>query len=72
MDVYIKRMKTVRSFTNVIANLRDVNLRPTRQRIALAKMLFDGDNRHITAENRKHISCNNCSKHGRPLEMPIA
>ena len=50
MDAYTNKMETVRSFTNVIARLRDVNLRPTRQRIALAKMLFDGDNRHITAE----------------------
>ena len=44
------KMQTIRSFTNVIARLRDVNLRPTRQRIALAKMLFEGDDRHITAE----------------------
>ena len=43
-------MQTIRSFTNVIARLRDVNLRPTRQRIALAKILFEGDDRHITAE----------------------
>ena len=43
-------MQTIRSFTNVIARLRDVNLRPTCQRIALAKMLFEGDDRHITAE----------------------
>ena len=50
MDAYINKMEIVRSFTKVIAMLRDVNLRPTRQRIALAKMLFDGDNRHITAE----------------------
>ena len=46
----MNQMETVRSFTNVIARLRDVNLRPTRQRIALAKMLFEGGNRHITAE----------------------
>ena len=46
----MKHMETVRSFTNVISRLREVNLRPTRQRIALAKMLFEGENRHITAE----------------------
>ena len=50
MDAYINKMEIVRSFTNVIARLRDVNLRPTRQRIALAKMLFEVDDRHITAE----------------------
>jgi Fur family iron response transcriptional regulator len=43
-------MEPKRSYTNVITRLREVNLRPTRQRIALAKMLFDGENRHITAE----------------------
>jgi Fur family iron response transcriptional regulator len=30
--------------------LRAVGLRPTRQRLALAKLLFEGGNRHITAE----------------------
>ena len=34
-----------RSYTNFITRLREVNLRPTRQRIALAKMLFDGESR---------------------------
>ena len=31
--------------------LRDAGLRPTRQRIVIAKILFDGRNRHVTAEN---------------------
>ena len=43
-------METERSYTNVITQLRVVNLRPTRQRIALAKLLFEGGNKHITAE----------------------
>ncbi|OUR76260.1 transcriptional repressor [Alphaproteobacteria bacterium 46_93_T64] len=30
--------------------IRKANLRPTRQRIALANLLFSGGNRHITAE----------------------
>ncbi|MDG1437911.1 MAG: transcriptional repressor, partial [Emcibacteraceae bacterium] len=30
--------------------MQDVGIRPTRQRLALAKILFDGDNRHVTAE----------------------
>jgi len=46
----MKHMETKRSYTNVITRLREANLRPTRQRIALAKILFEGDNRHITAE----------------------
>lgn len=30
--------------------LRDAGLRPTRQRMALGRLLFAGDDRHITAE----------------------
>jgi Fur family iron response transcriptional regulator len=30
--------------------LNKVGLRPTRQRLALAKLLFDGADRHVTAE----------------------
>jgi len=30
--------------------LREHNLRPTRQRVALAALLFDGSPRHVTAE----------------------
>jgi len=30
--------------------LRDAGLRPTRQRLQLAGLLFDGGNRHVTAE----------------------
>ncbi len=30
--------------------LRDAGLRPTRQRLGLARLLFDRGNRHITAE----------------------
>jgi Fur family iron response transcriptional regulator len=34
----------------VLERLRAAGLRPTRQRLALAKLLFDGDDRHVTAE----------------------
>lgn len=30
--------------------MQDAGLRPTRQRLALAKLLFDDDDRHVTAE----------------------
>lgn len=30
--------------------LRDAGLRPTRQRLGLARLLFDADDRHVTAE----------------------
>ena len=34
----------------IIAMLREAGLRPTRQRIALATLLFSGGDRHVTAE----------------------
>lgn len=34
----------------VVARLRDVGLRPTRQRVALMRLLFGGADRHVTAE----------------------
>lgn len=33
-----------------LARLREVNLRPTRQRLALARLLFEPGDHHITAE----------------------
>jgi Fur family iron response transcriptional regulator len=39
-----------RPYTRVIGMLNTVGLRPTRQRLALAKLLFDGADRHVTAE----------------------
>ena len=33
------------------ARLRAAGLRPTRQRVALARVLFEGDHRHVTAES---------------------
>ena len=41
---------TERPFTQVISLLHDAGLRPTRQRMALARLLFDSGDRHITAE----------------------
>ena len=43
-------MNAVRPFSHVLDLLRAVGLRPTRQRLALAKLLFEGENRHVTAE----------------------
>ncbi len=40
-----------RPFAQAINRLREVDLRPTRQRLALAKLLFErGCDRHVTAE----------------------
>ena len=33
------------------ARLRAAGLRPTRQRVALARLLFEGGHRHVTAES---------------------
>jgi Fur family transcriptional regulator, iron response regulator len=35
---------------DAIERLRAAGLRPTRQRLALARLLFDGGDRHVTAE----------------------
>ncbi|WP_343713714.1 iron response transcriptional regulator IrrA [Inquilinus sp.] len=36
--------------TAPVARLLEAGLRPTRQRVALARLLFDGRDRHVTAE----------------------
>ena len=43
-------MNKVRPFSHALDRLRSAGLRPTRQRLALAKLLFDDHDRHITAE----------------------
>ena len=35
---------------NAVEKLRNLNLRPTKQRIILANQIFDGKNKHFTAE----------------------
>ncbi len=43
-------MDKIRPYSQALDRLRNAGLRPTRQRLALAKLLFDGEDRHITAE----------------------
>jgi Fur family iron response transcriptional regulator len=43
-------MNSVRPYTGVLDRLKAAGLRPTRQRLALAKLLFEGKDRHVTAE----------------------
>src|SRR2546423_146566 len=43
-------MRMLRPSPNLVERLRAVGLRPTRQRLALARLLFDGEDRHVTAE----------------------
>jgi Fur family iron response transcriptional regulator len=42
--------KTVRPFGRVYDRLREAGLRPTRQRLGLARLLFENGDRHVTAE----------------------
>ena len=43
-------MTTPRQFGPALERLRGAGLRPTRQRLALARLLFDRGDRHMTAE----------------------
>jgi len=39
-----------RPFANAVEMIRAAHLRPTRQRLALARLLFESGDRHVTAE----------------------
>jgi len=39
-----------RPYARALDRLKSAGLRPTRQRLALAKLLFDNGDRHVTAE----------------------
>ncbi len=43
-------MTQPRPYANALEMLRTASLRPTRQRLALARLLFDRGDRHVTAE----------------------
>ena len=43
-------MDKLRPYSHIIDSLRSAGLRPTRQRLALTKLLFGGEDRHVTAE----------------------
>lgn len=43
-------MMSVRPYADAVEKLRAAGLRPTRQRLALWKLLFSGGDRHVTAE----------------------
>jgi Fur family transcriptional regulator, iron response regulator len=47
---YIARMSGVHLSLNALERLRAVGLRPTRQRLALARLLMGNGDRHVTAE----------------------
>jgi Fur family iron response transcriptional regulator len=43
-------MDAMRPFAHALSRLQSAGLRPTRQRLALAKLLFENGDRHLTAE----------------------
>jgi Fur family iron response transcriptional regulator len=43
-------MEPLPASSRVLARLRAAGLRPTRQRLALARLLLEGSERHVTAE----------------------
>ena len=49
-DRYISGMERVRPYRPLIERLKAAGLRPTRQRLALARLLLEGSDRHVTAE----------------------
>ncbi len=50
-------MAKERSYSAVIAKLKEAGLRPTRQRLALARLLFEREHRHFTAEQLHSEAC---------------
>ncbi len=54
-----------RPFTEYLELLKQAGLRPTRQRLAIARLLFAGDNRHVTAESL----FGECRTHGISLSL---
>jgi len=45
---------TMRTYSNALERLTEAGLRPTRQRLALAKLLLEKGPRHLTAEELYH------------------
>jgi Fur family transcriptional regulator, iron response regulator len=43
-------MATIRPYTRALDWLKSAGLRPTRQRLGLGRLLFEGGDRHVTAE----------------------
>ena len=44
-------MPRERVYSSALEQLKAVGLRPTRQRLALARLLFEGGDRHVSAES---------------------
>ena len=46
----VRAVTTSRTYSRALERLKEAGLRPTRQRLALAKLLLESGPRHITAE----------------------
>jgi Fur family transcriptional regulator, iron response regulator len=53
----MREVMIARPYSNALERLRRVGLRPTRQRLALARLLFEQGNRHVTAEQLHGEAC---------------
>jgi Fur family iron response transcriptional regulator len=51
-------VQTSRAYSEVLERLKAAGLRPTRQRLALAKLLLESGPRHVTAEELFHEARN--------------
>jgi Fur family transcriptional regulator, iron response regulator len=49
-----RTVQTSRTYSGVLEQLKAAGLRPTRQRLALAKLLLESGPRHVTAEELFH------------------
>jgi Fur family iron response transcriptional regulator len=55
---------TARSDNELAQQVKRAGLRPTRQRISLARLLFNGEDRHVTAEQ--------LHKEAKDAELPVS
>jgi Fur family transcriptional regulator, iron response regulator len=53
-----RAVQTMRTYSRVLERLKGAGLRPTRQRLALAKLLLESGPRHVTAEELFHEARN--------------
>ena len=53
-DGSVEAVQTSRTYSGVLEQLKAAGLRPTRQRLALAKLLLESGPRHVTAEELFH------------------
>ncbi len=51
-------MATARPYSGLIERLKAAGLRPTRQRLGLAKLLFERGHRHVSAEQLRSEAVN--------------